>query len=98
MHSSYGLSSDCCEVYQINWLRARAKKLRWEEEVELVSEEMHWTINFFENKANQWKATAASSARSGPRCYAERQISMWAGLAIQAKMSFNECRIKYPMV
>jgi hypothetical protein len=76
-------------------LRARAKKLRWEEEVTLVPEEMHWTVNFFEKKADDWKAIAESSARPGQRCYAERQVSMWAGLAFQATTSFNECRIKY---
>jgi len=76
-------------------LRARAKKLRWEEEIVLVAKEMQWTINFFEKKAHQWKATAAALARLGQLCYVERQVSMWAGLATQAKTSFNECRIKY---
>ena len=50
--------STLIKVYQINWLRARAKKFRWEEEVWLVPQEMSWTVNFFEKKAGEWLATA----------------------------------------
>ncbi|KIK71983.1 hypothetical protein PAXRUDRAFT_800527, partial [Paxillus rubicundulus Ve08.2h10] len=36
------------EFYRGHWLRAKALKDRWEEEVELLRAEGKWTINFFD--------------------------------------------------
>ncbi|KAF8949743.1 hypothetical protein BDZ97DRAFT_1935059 [Flammula alnicola] len=43
------------ELYRVNWMRARAKMLRWEEESILIPSEMKWTMFFFHNRANGWK-------------------------------------------
>ena len=82
-------------VYRINWLRARAKKLRWEEEIALIPREMEWTVLFFSHKSREWKGIADTSERSGQRSYAERQSAMWQGLSQQCIASFNTCRGKY---
>ena len=82
-------------VYRINWLRARAKKLRWQEEIALIPREMEWTVAFFLYKAKQWKTTADSSRTAGPRAYALRQRAMWMHFADRATSSFNQCRLQY---
>ncbi|KIK77720.1 hypothetical protein PAXRUDRAFT_165942, partial [Paxillus rubicundulus Ve08.2h10] len=64
--------------YSSHWLRAKALKDRWEEEVELLRAEGKWTINFFDHKARSWDKLFWASDRQGwvgLACYAVRQ---WA--------------------
>ncbi|KAG1828050.1 hypothetical protein DFJ58DRAFT_672439, partial [Suillus subalutaceus] len=42
------------EFYRVHWLRAKALRDRWKEEMMLVQLEMDWTCNFFLWKATQW--------------------------------------------
>jgi hypothetical protein len=42
-------------VYRVNWLKAKARVDRWQEELVLVKNEMQWTILWFKNQANLWK-------------------------------------------
>ena len=81
------------QVYRINWLRARAKKMRWEEEVALIRKEMDWTVAFFLNSAETWKRLATSSS-GGPRCYADKKSDMFRGLALHAETAFRTCLAK----
>ncbi|KAF8952574.1 hypothetical protein BDZ97DRAFT_1768347, partial [Flammula alnicola] len=48
------------ELYRVNWMRARAKMLRWEEESILIPSEMKWTTFFFHN--------LPTDGRHGKRC------------------------------
>ena len=41
---------------RIHWLRARAQKMRWQEEVELCQHEMEWTIRHYMYMARMWRA------------------------------------------
>lgn len=41
-------------VYRIHWLKAKARRDRWEEEEKLIPEEMGWTVNFFRGQAAWW--------------------------------------------
>ena len=86
---------DASSVYRINWLRARAKKSRWEEEITLIRREMEWTQLFFNHKAKEWKDMADDSGTPGQRSYAEKQSAMWLGLSHESIESFNVCRTKY---
>ncbi len=57
------LISQLYTVYRINWLQAKARVTRWEEEARLVPNEMSWTVNWLLNKAKKWtKLTEASTA------------------------------------
>jgi hypothetical protein len=81
-------------VYRINWLRARAKKMRWEEESRLLQKEMTWTIAFFHNEAKKWMNMARTSG-PGPAAYAERKSDMFTGLAFRSEKCFTACSLKY---
>ena len=39
----------CHTVYRVNWLRAKARFDRWDEEDEIVRSEMRWTLLYFEH-------------------------------------------------
>ncbi|KAI6118065.1 hypothetical protein F5141DRAFT_1043887, partial [Pisolithus sp. B1] len=46
------------EFYRINWLKARARRDRWKEEVSLVRHEMLWTCLWFEYHKDMWEKRA----------------------------------------
>jgi hypothetical protein len=91
-HPIYAFMYTTLSVYRINWLRARAKKIRWEEEIELIPKEMEWTVLFFKHKAEEWQSLVDIAGTSGQRSYAERQRAMWTGLQYKTTESFNICR------
>ena len=62
-------------VYRVNWLRAKARKERWEEEIELVRSEMDWTLNCFQHHEKEWKQRAKEAKSPGCVAYAWRQSS-----------------------
>ncbi|KAG1818960.1 hypothetical protein DFJ58DRAFT_850222 [Suillus subalutaceus] len=42
------------EFYRVNWLKAKARWSRWQEELSLVRHEMGWTINWFKYHEKEW--------------------------------------------
>ncbi|KAJ7770735.1 hypothetical protein B0H16DRAFT_1306944 [Mycena metata] len=73
------------ESLRIEWSRAKARKKRWEEEVELLREEMRRVIRYLEWEVETWGARAAAAtaradimedARSGLRGYALAQVAL----------------------
>jgi hypothetical protein len=79
-------------VYRVNWLRAKARLNRWEEEVELVNAEMCWTVKTFEYNAKVWHERAVGctgkSELRGRQSYALQQENMWLRWGQEAKMTF----------
>ncbi|KAI5982501.1 hypothetical protein EDC04DRAFT_2616638 [Pisolithus marmoratus] len=65
------------EFYQINWLKARARRDRWKEEVSLVRHEMLWTGLWFKHHKNIWEKRALQSTEPGKGAYANKQIELW---------------------
>jgi hypothetical protein len=64
----------------VNWLRAKARYQRWEEELEIVENEMKWTMSWFSYQENRWRERAEwaeDEKLEGHRCYAEKQIYIW---------------------
>ncbi|KAG1738158.1 uncharacterized protein EDB91DRAFT_1054793 [Suillus paluster] len=49
---------DECKWYlifhMVNWLQAKARWQRWEEELSLVQHEMGWTVSWFRQKKDEW--------------------------------------------
>ncbi|KIM71052.1 hypothetical protein PILCRDRAFT_33210, partial [Piloderma croceum F 1598] len=41
------------EFYRVHWLKAKAWRDRWAEEVTLLVNEMDWTLGFFEHRASE---------------------------------------------
>ncbi|KAG2361674.1 hypothetical protein BDR07DRAFT_1230316, partial [Suillus spraguei] len=80
------------EFYQVHWLRAKALRDRWMEEISLVQSEMDWTCNFFLWKATQWGAQMQElllKQLPGHACYAGRQSQMYSLLAQDAQAAFQ---------
>jgi hypothetical protein len=64
----------------VNWLRAKARVDRWEEEVELVENEMQWTILWFKNQVKLWKERFEREEDilpKGHKAYAAKQLKLW---------------------
>lgn len=76
-------------MYRVNWLRAKARRDRWNEEVVLLRYEMDWCRNFFKGKLNEWKGLADASILPGHRCYALSRSEMWELLDSHATTVFS---------
>ena len=85
-------------VYRVNWLRARAQKNRWEEEILLTQYEMKWVVNYFNHMALKWRSRcnvwtgvplADGRVARGHQAYAEKQIAMWNELGRVSDITFK---------
>ncbi|KAH9956388.1 hypothetical protein BGW80DRAFT_1439367 [Lactifluus volemus] len=61
------------------WVKAQARKQRWEEEVLLIQEEMRRVVAFHEWKAQWWRSQACCRTDGDP--YAEKQAHLCERLA-----------------
>ncbi|KAI6003370.1 hypothetical protein EDC04DRAFT_2583493, partial [Pisolithus marmoratus] len=80
---------NCCTVYRINWLKARARRDRWKEEVSLVRHEMLWTGLWFEYHKKMWEQRALQSTEPGKEAYANKQMGLWSDFASKARLMFH---------
>jgi len=79
-------------VTRVNWLRAKARSNRWEEEVLILKHEMIWTKLWFGHQKKKWEermemATVAS--KLGHRAYAAKQARIWSQFLEHAKTEFG---------
>ncbi|KAH9911955.1 uncharacterized protein BXZ73DRAFT_56696 [Epithele typhae] len=71
------------------WATSKARADRWREEVELLEEEMGRILEFFEWKARWWRdqtgrrVPKCHTLASGLAAYAEKQASVFEGLAVR---------------
>jgi hypothetical protein len=90
------LTTDVSVVKRVHWLRARAQKTRWQEELLLVTYEMQWTVRYFIHQTNQWElALAYLNITPGAHAYASRQNMAWYQLACQADTAFRSQNRSY---
>jgi hypothetical protein len=84
---------------QIEWCKARARAMRWAEEVELLKEEMRRILQFFEWHAQCWDEHGLEDAlhdvvdddeREGRFAYAKRQASLCRRLAESFRTSWTD--------
>jgi hypothetical protein len=87
--------NQCNIVHRVNWMRARVKKMRWEEESILVPSEMHWTRLFFENRSRGSAVCTATAPGKGHKAYAYKQEAMWLELASEAGKAFASCLVRH---
>ncbi|KAJ7887149.1 hypothetical protein B0H13DRAFT_2342514 [Mycena leptocephala] len=72
---------------RVEWCRARARKLRWEEEVLLVREEMRRVVRYLDWQASWWqdhveaRPDATPEVQAGTRAYALKQAHLYSNLA-----------------
>ena len=76
-------------VYRVSWLRAKARKERWEEELELVGREMEWTVRSFRHHEGMWRQRADKVESAGKKAYAWKQSSTWGEWATVANDTFG---------
>ncbi len=84
-------------VFRVHWLRARAQRGRWAEELVLVKNEMKWTVNFYMYMAQTWQqrrdsfgaAPSTDRITRGCRAFAERQLSIWNNLGEVSERAFR---------
>ncbi|KAI6022197.1 hypothetical protein PISMIDRAFT_109000 [Pisolithus microcarpus 441] len=76
-------------VYRINWLKARARRDRWREEVSLVRHEMLWTTLWFQYQKEIWETRALQSTEPGKEAYASKQVELWSDFAKKAGLMFQ---------
>lgn len=74
------------------WLRAYARKRRWDEEIILVPFEMECTVRSFNKKARDWEAWSVESHTLGHSAFACHQIAMWLSLKAHAAEAFATAR------
>ncbi|KAI6010211.1 hypothetical protein PISMIDRAFT_115266, partial [Pisolithus microcarpus 441] len=76
-------------VYRINWLKVRARRDRWKEEVSPVRHEMLWTGLWFEYHKNMWEQRALQLTEPGKEAYARKQMVLWSDFANKARLMFQ---------
>ncbi|KAI6041972.1 hypothetical protein EDC04DRAFT_2601277 [Pisolithus marmoratus] len=77
------------DVYRINWLKARARRDRWKEEVSLVRHEMLWTGLWLEYHKKMWEKRALQLTEPGKEGYAKKQMGLWSDFASKARLMFH---------
>ncbi|KIL55654.1 hypothetical protein M378DRAFT_17763, partial [Amanita muscaria Koide BX008] len=87
------VSTDCSteeefeETMRSEWAKTRARRDRWEEEFQLLQEEMRRTVAYLEWKASWWHSQATrrktddAIVQQGLQAYAERQAHLMKKLA-----------------
>lgn len=80
---------DFNECMQVEWTKTRARARRWEEELELIQEEMRRVLCFFDWKARWWREQGgrrldvSTALRAGIAAYAAKQTYMYEELALK---------------
>ena len=77
---------------RVNWLRAKARSKRWEEEVLILKHEMIWTQLWFQNQKKKWeerREAAAVVSKPGHHAYAAKQERIWSNLQEHAQSEFE---------
>ncbi|KAH9478866.1 hypothetical protein JR316_0009328 [Psilocybe cubensis] len=82
------------EFFRLNWLRARAQRNRWQEELALTKKEMEWTVRFYVYMAKTWRARHDFVP---DRANAQKQIAMWNDLGRAADKVFRQINPEYPL-
>lgn len=87
---------DFLEVQRVHWIRARAQRSRWEEELLLVKYEMEWTTRSFLYKTREWQDRFEEpNVDAGPKAYAARQSSQWWHMALDSDRLFGLANSEY---
>jgi hypothetical protein len=85
------------QVYRVNWLRAKARFDRWDEELITVRHEMGWSVTWFEHQRKKWVKRASNSQqmnKPGHCAYAEKQVALWGMFMQEAELGFEGKMLK----
>jgi hypothetical protein len=79
-------------VYRVHWLRAKAQKMRWIEELQCLQVEMGSAVRFFRHQEQFWIAKQniiKTLSRPGHSAWAVRQSAMWSSMATETEFKFK---------
>ncbi|KAF8216980.1 hypothetical protein K438DRAFT_1953860 [Mycena galopus ATCC 62051] len=88
-------AKDLHDAVRVEWARTKARKTRWEEEVQLLEEEMRRTLRYLEWKASWWetrqdaRSQASSDLQATLRAYALKQAWLHRRLRDFFKSQWN---------
>ena len=91
--------SDTCStknqitVYRVHWLRAKAQKMQWIEELQSLQVEMESAVRFFQHQEQFWQKKQElieHQLQPGHAAWAARQSAMWHLMAMQMGFRFDE--------
>lgn len=80
---------------RVEWCKARARALRWTEEVEILTEEMRRTIEYHQWLSRRWEGYAGlifhgqSELLEGAHAYAHRQASIRRSMAAYCERAWS---------
>ena len=86
-------------VYRVHWLRTKALRDRWQEEVQLLTCEADWTQGFFSARVEFWsgrRSAGAAAGNAGLACYAARQCQMYERLHSLCWMKWHHSFTIFP--
>ena len=87
------------EVYRVHWLRAKAQKMRWIEELQCLHIEMESAVRFFRHQEQFWQKKQDRidhQSQPGHAAWAARQSAMWHSMAMQTGSRFNDLLESHP--
>jgi len=91
--------TDLNAVYWVHWLRAKAQKAQWIEELQSLQVEMESAIRFFRYQERFWQEKQEiikPESQPGHAAWAARQGEMWHSMAMQENSRFNDLVGSYP--
>ncbi|PBK70546.1 hypothetical protein ARMSODRAFT_1018078 [Armillaria solidipes] len=78
------------EALRIEWCKSRARAQRWQEECELLTEEIHRVKVTFQFYNNVWNDRARKVDLPGAKAYALKQAALWKELEDNAGEQWND--------
>ena len=79
-------------VFRVHWLRAKAQKMRWIEELQCLQVEMESAVRYFRHQEKFWKERGEvidSRSQPGHAAWAAKQSAMWCLMAIHVNSTFT---------
>ncbi|KAG1765578.1 hypothetical protein EDD22DRAFT_845369 [Suillus occidentalis] len=76
--------------YTVNWLKAKARWQRWEEELSFVQHEMGWIVSWFQHKKDEWHRRYQQATKPGHQAYAWQQVLLWEKFELDAQNAFKD--------
>ena len=76
----------------MNWLRAKARYDRWDEDLVTIRHEMGWTVRYFRHQSGKWEKRGMASSevgKEGHAAYAKKQAGMWSQFATEGTRKFG---------
>ncbi|KAK0462322.1 uncharacterized protein EV420DRAFT_1734532 [Desarmillaria tabescens] len=93
---SYNETTSEGQPLHIEWCKSCMHAQRWQEECDLLTEEICWVQVTFQYYSGMWKGRATCTDLPGAKAYALRQATLWSDLSASAATRWNEVLASLP--